>query len=102
FYSSRRRQTKFSRDWSSDVCSSDLALSRLAGRRHARVPGPRQRRQLRLHRTQSALLAVAPPRPAGRGRFSTPADGLVRGTAPSEIGRVSGMVSCSTTELSVV
>src|SRR5690606_40038608 len=24
-FSSRRRQTRFSRDWSSDVCSSDLA-----------------------------------------------------------------------------
>src|SRR5690606_39588473 len=29
FFSSRRRHTRFSRDWSSDVCSSDLAL--LAG-----------------------------------------------------------------------
>src|SRR5690606_9217560 len=29
FFSSRRRHTRFSRDWSSDVCSSDLA--RLAG-----------------------------------------------------------------------
>src|SRR5690606_40254867 len=28
FFSSRRRHTRFSRDWSSDVCSSDL-LSRL-------------------------------------------------------------------------
>src|SRR5690606_39657266 len=27
FFSSRRRHTRFSRDWSSDVCSSDLALS---------------------------------------------------------------------------
>src|SRR5690606_40708573 len=26
FFSSRRRHTSFSRDWSSDVCSSDLAL----------------------------------------------------------------------------
>src|SRR5690606_42042394 len=26
FFSSRRRHTTFSRDWSSDVCSSDLAL----------------------------------------------------------------------------
>src|SRR5690606_40108706 len=26
FFSSRRRHTRFSRDWSSDVCSSDLAL----------------------------------------------------------------------------
>src|SRR5690606_40284262 len=27
FFSSRRRHTRFSRDWSSDVCSSDLPLS---------------------------------------------------------------------------
>src|SRR5690606_39283542 len=27
FFASRRRHTSFSRDWSSDVCSSDLALS---------------------------------------------------------------------------
>src|SRR5690606_41038849 len=29
FFSSRRRHTRFSRDWSSDVCSSDLALNKL-------------------------------------------------------------------------
>src|SRR6266511_1885288 len=28
FFSSRRRHTRFSRDWSSDVCSSDLSYSR--------------------------------------------------------------------------
>src|SRR5690606_5833365 len=27
FFSSRRRHTRFSRDWSSDVCSSDLAIN---------------------------------------------------------------------------
>src|SRR5690606_40950557 len=27
FFSSRRRHTRFSRDWSSDVCSSDLMLA---------------------------------------------------------------------------
>src|SRR5690606_25465036 len=31
FFSSRRRHTRFSRDWSSDVCSSDLLLIDLAG-----------------------------------------------------------------------
>src|SRR5207302_3083856 len=36
FFSSRRRHTRFSRDWSSDVCSSDLIRS--AGR-----PGPSHR-----------------------------------------------------------
>src|SRR5690606_39261574 len=28
FFSSRRRHTRFSRDWSSDVCSSDLFVSK--------------------------------------------------------------------------
>src|SRR5207302_5304560 len=28
FFSSRRRHTRFSRDWSSDVCSSDLPAGR--------------------------------------------------------------------------
>src|SRR5690606_39994359 len=27
FFSSRRRHTRFSRDWSSDVCSSDLGIN---------------------------------------------------------------------------
>src|SRR5690606_40038205 len=27
FFSSRRRHTRFSRDWSSDVCSSDLGFN---------------------------------------------------------------------------
>src|SRR5690606_39524571 len=31
FFSSRRRHTRFSRDWSSDVCSSDLTI-RIRGR----------------------------------------------------------------------
>src|SRR5690606_29663557 len=30
FFSSRRRHTRFSRDWSSDVCSSDLGVLSLA------------------------------------------------------------------------
>src|SRR5690606_40346664 len=36
FFSSRRRHTRFSRDWSSDVCSSDLAESSAAGRARLR------------------------------------------------------------------
>src|SRR5690606_40626487 len=28
FFSSRRRHTRFSRDWSSDVCSSDLEMTK--------------------------------------------------------------------------
>src|SRR5215475_207403 len=33
FFSSRRRHTRFSRDWSSDVCSSDLLV--VLGPEHA-------------------------------------------------------------------
>src|SRR5215475_13255756 len=35
FFSSRRRHTRFSRDWSSDVCSSDLPDAVRALARHA-------------------------------------------------------------------
>src|SRR2546429_9778781 len=31
FFSSRRRHTRCSRDWSSDVCSSDLSLGEATG-----------------------------------------------------------------------
>src|SRR5690606_40376573 len=33
FFTSRRRHTRFSRDWSSDVCSSDLQAQQLSGAR---------------------------------------------------------------------
>src|SRR2546422_5155477 len=32
FFSSRRRHTRCSRDWSSDVCSSDLNIGSIAGK----------------------------------------------------------------------
>src|SRR5690606_39768537 len=38
-FASRRRHTKFSRDWSSDVCSSDLTIYRLGGGKGFRVLG---------------------------------------------------------------
>src|SRR3712207_7419338 len=56
FFSSRRRHTRYWRDWSSDVCSSDLG-ARLAALPRAR-PDDRQRAQV-LH---GALDRVAHPR----------------------------------------
>src|SRR5690606_40056524 len=43
FFSSRRRHTRFSRDWSSDVCSSDLHAAGLAA---PMDPGPDRRHPL--------------------------------------------------------
>src|SRR3984957_20953934 len=40
FFSSRRRLTRFARDWSSDVCSSDLAVGDRT-RRHGGVQSDR-------------------------------------------------------------
>src|SRR2546422_8274291 len=38
FFSSRRRHTRCSRDWSSDVCSSDLVAEPAAGEDHGAAP----------------------------------------------------------------
>src|SRR5690606_24681404 len=39
FFSSSRRHTRFSRDWSSDVCSSDLRGWRVPTRQDKLIPG---------------------------------------------------------------
>src|SRR3989449_5632287 len=45
FFSSRRRHTRCSRDWSSDVCSSDLAVSGVDAARRAVRASQRVRRR---------------------------------------------------------
>src|SRR3984957_9943517 len=64
FFSSKRRQTRFSRDWSSDVCSSDLKLATpedirrtLAGQIAAGELRPGQR--LGAERARAAELGVS-------------------------------------------
>src|SRR5207253_6087599 len=37
FFSSRRRHTRWPRDWSSDVCSSDLGLEKALNNKHGGV-----------------------------------------------------------------
>src|SRR6266487_3505044 len=44
FFSSRRRHTRWTGDWSSDVCSSDLALERARAAQKERWGGRRQER----------------------------------------------------------
>src|SRR5690606_39696898 len=73
FFSSRRRHTRFSRDWSSDVCSSDLVLDagRLA-RRFARI-SPAAANLIELTAADPVTFIAV---------FSTPFGGI---TAPREI-----------------
>src|SRR5207245_10728354 len=54
FFSSRRRHTRCYRDWSSDVCSSDLVLGIRTADRHA-LDAPDQLHQLETFANQTAL-----------------------------------------------
>src|SRR5947209_9638224 len=58
FFSSRRRHTRYWRDWSSDVCSSDLARPRGADGLHGFVDrrGPSRRQQPCGGRTRAARI----------------------------------------------
>src|SRR5438445_8299323 len=53
FFSSRRRHTRYWRDWSSDVCSSDLVDGLDASAVHDDFPAP----PLRLHRCSARQIA---------------------------------------------
>src|SRR3712207_8510403 len=68
FLSSRRRHTRYWRDWSSDVCSSDLTPLRAAGRR---IDIPASSRRRNEHGPCGrAGLAHRPPCPADRVRVA--------------------------------
>src|SRR3712207_4866609 len=54
FFSSRRRHTRYWRDWSSDVCSSDLGIEV-----EARPPGKKVKRLSLLSGGERSLVAVA-------------------------------------------
>src|SRR6266511_4154905 len=63
-FSSRRRHTPFSRDWSSDVCSSDLPpQAKQAGRNQALPPG-RRTAHLTQQRGGTSLTAHSCTKPA--------------------------------------
>src|SRR5690606_39320438 len=92
FFSSRRRHTRFSRDWSSDVCSSDLAPCHL---QHAqRVVEP----PLMLLRANGSL-RVVPLEDSAQCCGSAGIYGLVqpgvaaRVLSPKQIGRAAGRES---------
>src|SRR6266511_5433105 len=67
FFSSRRRHTRFSRDWSSDVCSSDLIVrSRVAEslkERPRMTPSATRRRALTIGRRRRIDIAAASTKP---------------------------------------
>src|SRR5690606_40199148 len=67
FFSSRRRHTRFSRDWSSDVCSSDL-VAELVPRVSRTNDVADSHYSLRLNSDRSGALAGAG---AGAGRART-------------------------------
>src|SRR5690606_39877106 len=86
FFSSRRRHTRFSRDWSSDVCSSDLAsgdtdVARIMARGGGASGRPAQAREGAF---RSDLVAIAVGVVRGLGLAGHPFDRFER-----QIGRAS-------------
>src|SRR2546430_6946923 len=59
FFSSRRRHTRFDCDWSSDVCSSDLAQNS-ANRRNSLLPGTPERQAQNAPRLGTTAEEVTP------------------------------------------
>src|SRR5690606_40580655 len=54
-FSSRRRHTRFSRDWSSDVCSSDLRPARPCREVGEGGQGEKRTQNKNIHRTTSKI-----------------------------------------------
>src|SRR5687768_18369552 len=81
FFSSRRRHTRCSRDWSSDVCSSDLAQ---------RTAVARTLKMLRNERGVSFRVVPPPHRTHDKGgtRLFSSGNGSISGTLRSEERRV--------------
>src|SRR5258707_6509381 len=73
FFSSRRRHTRYWRDWSSDVCSSDLSVEK-ARRRHVRSTDGAapivSRQRFRRATALGSTWASRPPRCSGRDTTS--------------------------------
>src|SRR5690606_40587791 len=61
FFSSRRRHTRFSRDWSSDVCSSDLKIARQLIVKNATPPSSTILRPRRSDKGPRIAATNAPP-----------------------------------------
>src|SRR5690606_40942372 len=99
-FSSRRRHTRFSRDWSSDVCASDLAIysSDSICCRDYRDVDPD-------HPERGAALPAPDGWPASRIASLPPRDRwIVAGALPealAEIGRASCRERVSVTEVTV-
>src|SRR5690606_40998827 len=64
FFSSRRRHTRFSRDWSSDVCSSDLGVTHFCGAPivlNSLLNAPEEHRRKLQHSVKAMTAGAAPP-----------------------------------------
>src|SRR5436189_2272178 len=81
FFSSRRRHTRYIGDWSSDVCSSDLAL-----RRARRDLFGCASRQLAARRPAHVVDRAPPPTPGGAIQWETAGAGDRRGGTVYTVG----------------
>src|SRR3712207_9463008 len=67
FFSSRRRHTRYWRDWSSDVCSSDLLRRQVVGQALAAGFGRRMEQRHGMQQVDAGLAVVQRPQRRQRG-----------------------------------
>src|SRR3712207_7967115 len=84
FFSSRRRHTRYWRDWSSDVCSSDLGTAFAAGRAFGDGPTDEDRLDL-----IQGFVDVSAPVAGGRATLRAGRQEVTLGSSRLEIGRAS-------------
>src|SRR5690606_41069334 len=89
FVSSRRRHTRFSRDWSSDVCSSDLAGGRNVDRERRAQAESGVEMVVHLH-----VVAAVPPALLGDLVLERVCDLLADREAGEKVLREIGRASC--------
>src|SRR5690606_40451048 len=93
FFSSRRRHTRFSRDWSSDVCSSDLDGRALHGMpEQEAVIGRLGQGSMDGAATieQAGLMGAAEARAPGQGRIAKRAAQIGRASCRERVQRAGG------------
>src|SRR3989449_789453 len=102
FFSSRRRHTRCSRDWSSDVCSSDLALpnSRIILHQpmgdfsgQATDVDIHAKEILRIRERLNTILSQHTTQPLERIQRDTDRDFIMTATASKEYGLIDQVIS---------
>src|SRR5256884_6289021 len=99
FFSSRRRHTRCSRDWSSDVCSSDLLAQPPQHRHKSKKPAAPPCREGCKPETAAPQVAVGTPEDDAAEKELSALSRELRNGAPDAYGKLSAFATRNTTNV---